>query len=304
MIESINKLKNLDLSTYPVESIKNILTELNKLRVISITLSKGKDIIRARPNKGEEIFKTISDISYKPPQFNTTFQRASTPNNTMFYGCVIPHYTKKGELDNARVTAIMEASNLQRKSIDKGEEKITFSRWKVIKDIKLVAIVYHNDFIKNSTYTNELNSTYQKMLREFPEDVDSNIIVTEYLAGEFAKKDITFDYDYLISALFTERVTQNGLAGVYYPSVRTEGEGFNVAIHPYYVDNCMKPFVVGECTIYKKNKHVVLDNDSIAPLEFDQKEFSFDPIIDPKEHSGREECYKVLNGEIKIKPAE
>jgi hypothetical protein len=296
----INKLKNLNLSKYPVDEINSIMKEFGKFGVVVMTLHEGKSIIRARPNERNETFNTVSELSYKPAKFNTTFQRASTKNTTMFYGCVVPENIADGELDNARVTAIFEASKLYRQEIESGEEKITFSRWIVTKDIPLIAIVYHKDFINNSSHTNELHKAYQAFLENNPQDIENSNIVTEYLASEFAKKETPNDYDYLISALFTELVLSKGFAGVYYPSVRAEGKGFNVAIHPDFVNSNMKAIVSGECSLYKKAKHIVLDNDTITNIAEGKTEFIMQPITDPQFHSGREICNKILNGEIKV----
>ncbi len=296
----IDILKTLPLSTYPVSEIKNNITEFGRFGIIVMTLHEGKSIIRARPNNNDETFKSIPELSYKPAKFNTTYKRASTPNTTMFYGCVVPENLAEGELDNARVTAIFEASRLYRQGIENGEEKITFSRWVVKKDIPLIAIVYHKDFINNSSHTNELHTAYQAFLKSNPKDITGSNAITEYLASEFAKSETPHDYDYLISAQFTETILQKKFAGVYYPSVRAEGKGFNVAIHPDFVENNMMPVVAGECTLYKKAKHIVLDNDTITEINEGQKEFTFNPITDPQFHSGRDICYKILNGELKI----
>lgn len=47
--------------------------------------------------------------SFKPQQFNNIYQRASTPNRTMFYGSIIPEELDKGDLDNERVVVTTEA---------------------------------------------------------------------------------------------------------------------------------------------------------------------------------------------------
>jgi hypothetical protein len=296
----IQRLRELYLSSYPIDEIKKSIRDFGRFGIINLTLHEGKTIIRARPNEPDQTFSTISELSYKPPKFNIEFQRASTPNSTMFYGCVLPETIAKGDINNARVIAIFEASRLYRKGIENGEEKITFSRWTVIKDIPLVAIVYHKDFIKNSSYTNELFNAYQAALQMYPDDLIKSNSITEFLAAEFAKSETPNDYDYLISSLFTEAIIRDGFAGVYYPSVRAEGKGFNVAIHPSFVDNCMKPIVAGECTLYKKGKHVVLDNDTITEIESGQTNITFKPITDPQLHTGRNICQKILTGEIQV----
>lgn len=260
----IDKLKKLNLSKYPIKEIEDILKECGKLVMVETSLHKGKNIIRARPNKTNMSFNTVSELSYKPANCNTTFQRASTPNETMFYGCVIPEKKSKEEFNNAMVTATLESSNLCRKDIENGAERITFSRWCVTEDIPLIAIVYNKNFIIKSPHTNELYSEYKTFLEKNPKKFVSNNILCKYLADEFAKKETNYDYDYLISAIFTELVTSQGFAGVYYPSVRAEGYGFNVAIHPKFVDNNMKIIESSECTLYKNGKDLILNNEKIT----------------------------------------
>jgi hypothetical protein len=68
-----------------------------------------------------------------------------------------------------------------------------------------------------------------------------------------------------------------GFAGVYYPSVRVERKGFNVAIHPYYVNSNMK-----------------------ALIKDGKTELIMQPITAPLLHRGREICYKIMDGEIQV----
>lgn len=294
----VSNLKELTLSSYPVKEIKSLLEKFGVIGIIKIQLNEGKSIIRARPNENEP-FNKISELSYKPAKYNTRYQRASTPNTTMFYGCIVPYIIVNGEPDNEKVTAIYEVSKLLRQGIIEGEEKITFSHWKVTKSIPLVAIVYHRDFSNKSSHTRELYYAYQEYLRNNPNYRDNSKIVTEFIASEFAKNNITDDYDYLITALFTEMVLSMGLAGVYYPSVSVNGKGFNVAIDPHFVENNMEPVFAGECTLYKKGNCIVLDNDTICELNAEIKDFTFRPI-ESWLHQGREECYKILNKERSI----
>lgn len=295
----IRKLRQLNLSNYPIEAINKIMKEFDRFGVVVITLHAGKTIIRARSNESNETFKSVSDLSYRQADCNTKFRRASTPNTTMFYGCVVPGNIGKEEFDTSRATAITEVSKLFRQESENGEEKITFSRWIVSKEISLIAIVYHKDFINSSLHTNELYSAYQSFLQNNPKDIINSNKVTEYFASEFAKKETHHDYDYLISALFTELITKEGYAGVYYPSVRSEGKGFNVAIHPDFVENNMIPVVVGECMLYKKAKQYLLDDETITEITKGQTDFTLNPILDTQLHKGREICHKILNGKIK-----
>ena len=292
----LRDLKELDLSKYPTEQIKQRIIELGKLAIVIMTLHKGKSIMRLRPNTSEkETFTRKSEISFKPQEYNKTYQRASSPNSSMFYGCVVPEKVGQGEIDNARITAVLEASNLYRNDIDKGIEKLTFSRWIVTKDIPLVAIVHHKDFVQNTGHATELNDGYEEFIKKHPEHRDKSKLVTEYFANEFSKKEIYADYDYMISALFAERVVEKGLGGVYFPSVRAEAKGFNVAIAPDFVNDCMELVYVGECTLYKNGKQIFVDNDTEAIIQNGQTEFIFTEITNPCIRLGREEAMKMIN---------
>ena len=118
--------------------------------------------------------------------------------------------------------------------------------------------------------------------------------IVGFLASEFAKKETDNDYNYLISSLFAERMIEKGLAGVLYPSVRTNGDGFNVAIHPEYVKYSMKLSAVGVCTVYKKGKKTIVDNESVTYLSDGDENFKLEPVKS-KYHIGREKVFRELN---------
>jgi hypothetical protein len=259
-----------------------------------MTLHPGKTIIRARPNEAGQHFNSRSELSYKPEKFNTTYQRASTPNLTMFYGGTIPEDLKDGELDNARIVSSLEASNLLRDKAQDGEQTITFSKWVVTKDIPLIAVCYHKDFTEKSSHTKELYNAYHDWIKQLPQELlDRSLAISTFLASEFAKTKIKGDFDYMISAIFTERSVARGQAGIYYPSARADGMGYNVAIAPHIVDTSLKLLVAGECTMYKKGDHTIVDNDVICTIDDDTKSFTMTPVA-PQHHMGRDKVLEEL----------
>jgi hypothetical protein len=88
----------------------------------------------------------------------------------------------------------------------------------------------------------------------------------------------------MISALFSELITQHGLDGVLYPSVRVGGKGFNIAITPEATKK-MGLYVAGECSIYKLKDRAVVGNDAIVELKGTEEEFK---LIDMERHE--KEC--------------
>jgi hypothetical protein len=92
------------------------------------------------------------------------------------------------------------------------------------------------------------------------------------LADEFAKENLRGDYDYMISAIFTQIAVNKGYDGIFYPSVRVGGKGFNIAITPQATKK-LGLYVAGECSLYKKKNHTIIDNNAIAELDGKQETF-------------------------------
>ena len=292
--EAIEQLRKLDLSKYPKEEIHSLIRKFGKFGAVAFDLHPGKVLMRARSNEPGKTFTSRSDLSYKPPAFNKSYQRASTPDQTMFYAGTIPENIPIDELDNARFIAALEASNLLRDNVPDGEQLITFSKWVVTKDIRLFAVCYYRDFITKSSHTNELFNAYHAWAANLPADLKvRSIEVTEFMAGEFAKMPIRGDFDYMISAIFSEIFAYGKTDGVYFPSVRADAMGYNVAIAPEVADSSLTLVAAGECTIYKKGDHTIVDNETVCLIDDDSKPFSFKPIS-PEHHIGRENVIKIL----------
>jgi hypothetical protein len=295
-LKIIKSLESLNFSKYPYQEVKDLIGSFGPIGAIIMTLHPGKVIMRARPNYDHERFNKVSQISYKPAEYNKTYQRASTPYNTMFYGSTIFENIKPGELNMTRVIGLFEAIPLMRDKEASGEQVITYSKWLVTKDIPLLSIIHHKDFQRENSYASEQRANFEGFLANHPKEVgDKARLVTDFLANQYAKDITTNDYDYLISAIYAEMTVVNGLAaGVFYPSVRTGGEGFNVAIHPHYIDNgYLIPEAVAECTIYKRGKNTIVDNETSAIIMEGQTEFELKPVL-PEYHEGRENIQKKL----------
>lgn len=257
----ITRLSTLDLSRYPYFEIKELIRELGIVGLIKFTLHPGKIITRARCDGN---LKKVSDLSYKPQQFNKTCQRASTPINTMFYGCIV---SEEQSLQDTLYISAVESSSLIRGGTEtSGSETITYGKWEVTKDINLLIIV-HKDCFKDvqNSLLEELKSTYDNFLESCPDLAADIDIFSKYFAGEFSKKNESgADYNYLISAILTEVVTtEHNFDGVMYPSVQAGGKyGFNVAITPKSVDTKMKLVLAYETHLIKNRDLVYIGGKS------------------------------------------
>lgn len=291
---SIKILKELDLSKYPFSDIITQIKNTGNIGHLEVVFHPGKPVFRARLNDTEEGFYSKCQLTYKPQQLNKTCQRASTPNATMFYGSILPDDLKEGELDNARVIASYEAIPWLRDKKVKGKRAITYTKWIVTQDIKLIAILQHGNFYDKSSYTKKLMDDFELFLNQNIDKKEETIAFTTFIASEFAKEvDSSKDYNYLISAAFTESIVSLGYDGVLYPSVQLDGTGFNIALTPKTADTKLQLEVVMECSAYKLFDKIVLDNDLQAILYPNQTNFEYCKV-DEKYHAGENDCLKKL----------
>jgi hypothetical protein len=276
--EIISELKKLDLSTYPEKEIRSLLGKIGIMASMVVMYNRGKSVMRARPHNEDERFKLKSDLSYKPQKFNTTYQRASTPYETMFYATAIPDKIEPDELDNMRVIGIAETIPMMRDLKKSGYQKVSFGRWYAKETLTLLAIVHKDSYSKESSFTKELVEAFHEASKNAPKEVvEKSLKIQTYLAEEFSKEHLRGDYDYMISAIFTQIAVSKGYDGFFFPSVRVGGRGFNIAITPEATKK-LGLYVAGECSVYKVKDHTILGNDAILELDGEQEEFELPEI--------------------------
>jgi hypothetical protein len=87
---TLEQLKALDLKEADPNHIWELVNQIGPLPIMRSEYKRGKIFERALNNKdGEPDFHQVSRMSFKPAHLNTGFQRASTPESTMFYGSVL-----------------------------------------------------------------------------------------------------------------------------------------------------------------------------------------------------------------------
>jgi hypothetical protein len=121
----------------------------------------------------------------------------------------------------------------------------------------------------------------------------------QFFADRFAK-NVTQEFDYLISAVYAEKmcglvIGNERIGGVLYPSVQTEGEGINIALSPWYADNCLELEMVVQCTVYKRGNNILLANNKKAVLSKGENCFQLKKMGNPKEYVSRELAMQYLN---------
>lgn len=279
--EIIDNLRAMDLSKDPRTEIQETMKKVGELGLVVVHLSAGTPIMRGRPNKPNERFEKKSDYSFKPPECNKTYQRASTPYQTVFYG-VVPNSKNiktitSNELKEMRQACFCEVFH---KGIDlEITPKISFGRWQVKSEefLNLIAIVQEEKYNGSNILLEELNSAYQNFLETTKDEKvrNSSLKYNTFLANEFSKIEISTDYDYMISAIYSEFViVQNVFDGVMYPSVRNNGKYFNIAISPDVVNKKIELLSVGECPIIQNGINTIISKcDYFAHLQDNEDKF-------------------------------
>lgn len=256
--EIISQLQDLDKSKNPKTEIQELMRKVGPVFDIVVNFKEGTPIMRGRPNKPTDRFENKSDYSFKPQSCNKTYQRASTPENTMFYGIVpnikdISNLTTN-ELEGMRLSVCCE---LFHNGLNIEETpKISFGRWRVKygEQLNLLAIIQEEKYKESNELLSELKFAYDYFVKiGLDKDIkDKSLNYGTFLANEFSKAEILSQYDYIISAIFSEFVSKHKqFDGVLYPSVRAEGKYFNISINPDVVNSKLELTDVGECPIHK-----------------------------------------------------
>lgn len=282
-MENIDKIKELDLTEYPIAQLDSLLTKADKLCIMLTDLHKGKRLERAVNNSKEEPeFSKISRISFKPPEFNNNYLRASKPKNTMFYGTVFSEddVITESEMKYERIVGSSEVSTLMRNSeILEGWSRITFGSW-IFKDTISLATIIDPTKEYDHPYLNKLKKRYIDFLEEVPKDIKENTLKwLQFLSSEFSKKVANGNnHDYLISSKFTELFVNKGkYDGVIYPSVQSSGYGLCVAINPDALSRIRLNYVL-QCKLTKSQQedgenHFLLENIKNSNVEKGATEF-------------------------------
>ena len=216
-------------------------------------IKSGTIISRCRrdaPNLRKESFgcKKAKDVH--------TFQRASIPYETVFYGSVGDSNTEEGDM-----IALLETSKMHRNRILKGKERIAVSHWIVTKDIDMVLICHNRVFADAAPgcTLNFMQKNYKRKLHEYPSNPDGIRefdILVEFVSSQFAQSvSADCNYQYMISAFFAHN-TLSTEPGIIYPSTQVESHfGFNVALNPEIVNSNLRFLGADWHVLYKTENY-------------------------------------------------
>lgn len=223
-------LSSLDLSQYPVDEVKKIISSLIGLGVLSRPISIGSTIQRISSFDDDVVnsIDSVEKLSYNPKA--PKYGRANIPGVPMFYGCLdIPNDNKT---TNEMIVAMFEG-----RAVKNGIS--IFSKWRVKKTLRVGCIIHPTIFPgTHNRFLLELKRQYCLFVRQYKNPLIDNI--WKQVCEQFSKKHPDGkDYNYLFTAHLTHTLLEKShFDGIIYPPVQTDGNVcMNVALTKEAVDN-------------------------------------------------------------------
>ena len=209
--------------------------------------------------------------------------RASTPNNTMFYGSTISEADETYGIENPRLTSAMETCSFLRNPKIDGKQRLLYGKWMVKSRISLITILFTSYRNARNSWIKTLSEEFFNYLQNYPDDQKKKYKrISNYLSSEYSRcVNQNENYKYLVSSLITLRFLENGFDGVLYPSIRSMKLGLNVAIKPEVVDERMELISVLECDVHKRSKKAIINNLRFCNLPSGAESFELQMITDP-----------------------
>lgn len=265
IVSIVNEFKSTNLEKVSYQKIfYKILNEMKIIPFVTAKLKEGHHIERARLNEPNQIFYSEQELSYRTDYHNIKkYGRANFPGQSLFYGAI-----KSEHIEHPRFINLLETSELFRSGDKKtnADFVMTVGKWRIKQDFEVVEIVFNKSSIDNIPQIKRAYEYHLNKIRdEMPDRIEEIEFLLQFFSDEFAKKTIDSDNDYKISVAYTEMATTfKNLAGVTYPSVRTDYQGFNVALTIPAVEKFLELEIVAMFKVYKKGKHTFVDNIAYA----------------------------------------
>jgi len=286
----IIKFISKDLSQINYGNLYKLIGDLKLSCILPFKIPKGTKIIRLRPSINIP-FDNLSQISYNPN--NNDYGRANSPNSIMFYGAVeVPKAYNPLLTSSFEILHILENGKYK---IDKDSIELTFGEWITQKEISVVPIIYFQKYLQKNIL---FKSIYENYCNSFLSN-DRDTAIINFIANEFAKSHIIKKSDYKISAVFTDYIMNfftGNPQGVLYPSVRTDGLGFNIALKPSVIDSrYLKLERVYTMNMYIKGSVGALDGKDYTDKIDCNGKFKLEKCLKDDWNKGREYCLSLID---------
>jgi hypothetical protein len=170
-----------------------------------------------------------------------TFGRCNFPGQQIFYGSVL-----SDKIEEARVIGISEIINFD--SLDRNKRHfVAIGKWLVQEEIFLAELYLRDERIKNKI-TQAANSNHKNAFSSLPlEEKQKHEEILTFFSDELTEPNGRYELTSLISNLYFNKFLSKkdgsesfSIEGLSYPSVKTSGQGVNVALLPATVDIKLK----------------------------------------------------------------
>ena len=236
-IKEIKEHLSTQSYTGPKDIWKLFLSIEGYFGIPNLILAKGTTLYRATVVKNISEINNIKRLSYVPSEYNKTYKRASTPNNTMFYGI-----SGNSQLESilgcfSEVCDCFRIPNPRYKHYN-----VVVGLWETTKDLVLPQIINVDGRNKSDAFdnTNEFFDSL-KIMGDRSLDI---IGFWRFMNTEFTKI-VDSEKGYWISAIFSEwLVKKMGNNGVIYESVQSKDPKIRnnhcVALTPQIADRYLR----------------------------------------------------------------
>lgn len=291
-----------------IEFEDHIEHTLKKLPASQIKIKKGRAIYRCRkynlPIKS--LFYFESDLSFRTDLGNIfNFGRCNVQNDSVFYGSMVSYSNHKNGvndkpqmIDPGYITAILETTKLldppKSSEVSEGVEIYGVGMWEATEDFDVFIMPPNEVWKKESELTKKLLEIHEKNMIQ----VKASDEIREFyqiMGSEFSKyMHDKPNAEYGISALFSFHTVKSA-GGVAYSSVKTEHNGFNIALTPDTINSKFKfkRAGIGELWKFGKDFHFRLtetaERDQGIPLVYNKvgvHEFSVEKMINYYKNKG------------------
>ncbi len=232
-LDFFKSLQLVDLSKVSHKKILGLIkSEDIRIPILTALIKKGAIIERGRVCEKGTIFSSELEITYRLDTGNILkYGRANRPFQSMYYGAM-PSNTLK----HPTQTLFEELVGQFKTSFNEGfRTTMTVGRWIVKEDLEVADICFGQEYL-NVKENFDRFEHWQKELPNTEIDSPENRELLELISNEFSKQLVKSHFDYKISSIYSDLTLFEGLAGISYPSVRTNYNSKNIALTPSAVD--------------------------------------------------------------------
>ena len=215
----IKELSSLDLADCSDKDVQTILNKLYEKPIAAPICDYPADtvIVRGRPINSTEQIKYKHELSYVPADKNKKYQRASTPNQTMFYGILSDTH------DTQLVGCLGEICDcLREPNPQDGDYYAIISFWLVRETISLFTIINPEATSNKSDNLKKMADELNLFMEECKDLFDKEDVTSlqKFMYQQYNRKAHT-ENDYWIPALFTmDLIKSEKIDGILYESAQ------------------------------------------------------------------------------------